>query len=290
MRGPAPWLQDHWDWRAAGNFMFGGAGTGLLLFGGLGLLHGLGYWPIGLVGLACVGAGLSLVWLEIGKPLRALHVFFHPRTSWMTREGIVAVPLFACGAAAVLLGGGGAAVAPAALAMVLLFCQGRILFASKGIPAWRHRLTPWLIIVTGLTEGAGLYAWMAPLVLTGTIGWIDTALLALVAVRAILWWQFRQALKADGAPSGTWAALARLNAPLLIVGHVVPAALLLIAYGAGELALPLQALAGLLAFAGGWQFKFALVTRAAFNQGFAVPRMPARGGGRSAPGVKPGWN
>ena len=290
MRGPAPWLQDHWDWRAAGNFMFGGTGTGLLIFGALGLLHDLAYWPIGLVGLACVGAGLSLVWLEIGKPLRALHVFFHPHTSWMTREGLVALPLFACGAAAVFLGWRWAAFATGALALVFLFCQGRILYASKGIPAWRHRLTPWLIIVTGLTEGAGFYTWLAPLVLMGTIGWIDTALLALIALRIALFWMFRMAMRDEGAPSGTLAALARMSTPFQIVGHAVPAALLLIAYGAGDLALPLQALAGLLAFVSGWQFKFALVTRAAFNQGFALPRMPARGGGRSAPGVKPGWS
>ena len=42
---------------------------------------------------AFIGAGLTCVWLEIGRPLRAINVFFHPQTSWMTREGIVAVPI-----------------------------------------------------------------------------------------------------------------------------------------------------------------------------------------------------
>jgi hypothetical protein len=43
------------------------------------------------------------------------------------------------------------------------------------------------------------------------------------------------------------------------------------------LALALQALAGLLAAAGGALFKFMLVTRAGFNQGFALPHLPVRG-------------
>jgi phenylacetyl-CoA:acceptor oxidoreductase 26-kDa subunit len=36
-------------------------------------------------------------------------------------------------------------------------------------------------------------------------------------------------------------------------------------------------LAGLAALATGWQFKVALITRAAYNQGFALPHLPVRG-------------
>ena len=32
--GPNPWLQQHWDWRAATNFIFGGAGAGLIFAAG----------------------------------------------------------------------------------------------------------------------------------------------------------------------------------------------------------------------------------------------------------------
>jgi phenylacetyl-CoA:acceptor oxidoreductase 26-kDa subunit len=39
--------------------------------------------------------------------------------------------------------------------------------------------------------------------------------------------------------------------------------------------LPLAA--GALALAGGWWFKYTLVTRAGFNQGFALPVLPVRG-------------
>ncbi|MCC6212898.1 MAG: phenylacetyl CoA, partial [Burkholderiales bacterium] len=33
--GPKPWVQQHWDWRAATNFMLGGAGAGLIFAAGL---------------------------------------------------------------------------------------------------------------------------------------------------------------------------------------------------------------------------------------------------------------
>ena len=57
------------------------------------------------------------------------------------------------------------------------------------------------------------------------------------------------------------------------LGTAAPLALALAAYWFAEAAL----LAGLAAIASGWWLKFALVTRAAFNQGFALPRLPVRG-------------
>jgi len=88
--GPKPWIQLHWDVRAAFNFILGGTGGGFLLFAA--------FVPAGqpssraalLLGLALVAAGLASVWLEIGRKLRGLHVFLNPFTSWMTRESFVA--------------------------------------------------------------------------------------------------------------------------------------------------------------------------------------------------------
>jgi phenylacetyl-CoA:acceptor oxidoreductase subunit 2 len=56
---------------------------------------------------------------------------------------------------------------------------------------------------------------------------------------------------------GTVAALA-----LAFAGYWVPAA---------------APLAGAAALATGWWLKYALVTRASFNQGFALPHLPVRG-------------
>ena len=76
-------LQKHWDIRAALNFMLGGSGAGLMIWIALAQAPST---PAILLALGLVGTGLGAVWLEIGRELRALHVFFNPRTSWMSRE------------------------------------------------------------------------------------------------------------------------------------------------------------------------------------------------------------
>jgi phenylacetyl-CoA:acceptor oxidoreductase subunit 2 len=71
----------------------------------------------------------------------------------------------------------------------------------------------------------------------------------------------------------------------------VPVVLILVArsFAAPDVAAALQVVAGLSAFATGWCFKFILVRRAAYNQGFALTRTPVRGAGVAGPAVKPGW-
>ena len=100
--GPTPWQQTAWDWRAAGNFMAGGAGSGVVVFAALSGLLGRAAPAQFACGSALVVIGLVCVWFEIGRPWRALHVFFHPKRSWMSREAFVAALLVPCGVAAAL--------------------------------------------------------------------------------------------------------------------------------------------------------------------------------------------
>ena len=268
--GPKPWLQRHWDVRAATNFMLGGTGSGLLVATAL-AAHAAPAWrPLVALGLALVALGLGAVWLEIGRKLRALHVFFNPFTSWMTRESFTALVLFALGLTALALGRAWLAQATGAAALAFVFCQGRILRASKGIPAWRTAgITP-LIMATGLAEGSGLY-----LLVSGGTGRAALGLfvLALVA-RAFAWRSYRANLGA-GRPLEALEPSARW---LLNLGTLAPLVLLLARFIAPPLAPAAAMLAGAAALAAGWHFKFTLVTRAAFNQGFALPRLPVRGG------------
>ena len=225
----APWHQSNWDLRAAGNFVFGGAGTGLLILAGIGHAFGAAYSLPALIGLACVGAGLLCVWAEIGRPLRALNVYRHPQTSWMTREAIVAPFLFASGLAAVWSGSQVLIWATAALALAYLTCQAQMIKASRGVPAWRSpRMVP-LAMLTGLCEGAGL----AILVAAATadhayLKWLDVFLLALVFARGLAWYAYRSGLQHEGAPTKSLTALSRIELPFAIIGNWAPLALLFI--------------------------------------------------------------
>lgn len=274
-------LQTNWDRRAAGNFVFGGTGSGLLFLGALGV-GGLAPAALLLPALLLVGLGLSLVWAELGRPLRALHVFFHPQTSWMTREAVVAVVLFALGGLALLLGSRILVTLTGLAGLAFLFCQGRILFAAKGIPAWRAPLAPWLVIASGLTEGAALAGILAVLGFGSGTG-VAGVLLVLLLVRAGLWVVYRGGLLGAGVPATTRAVLDALNLPLQLAAHTLPALLLLTALASPGLQPGALLLGGLLALAGGWYLKYSLVTRAAQVQGFDLgplfsgstpPRLP----------------
>ncbi len=283
--GVAPWLQGHWDWRAAGNFMGGGAGAGLFLFAALAAMFAGGsLLPAGLVALGLVGAGLFLVWLEIGRALRFLNVFRQPQRSWMTREAMVAAPFALIGLAALAFGSANLGLLAAATGLVFLYCQARIVEQSKGIPAWRIQAIVPLIIATGLTEGGGLFV-----LLGGAATWGGMAVLLLIGLRFLAWRAYRGALDREGAPAATLTELDRMTLPFELGGHVLPAALIVFALLIPPVTTIFVVLGGLAAFAGGWLFKFVLVTKAAYNQGYAVNHMPARGAGASGPGIKPGW-
>jgi phenylacetyl-CoA:acceptor oxidoreductase subunit 2 len=250
------WLQRHWDARAALNFMLGGAGSGLLAAGALASVPGK---AIVLAALALIALGLGAVWLEIGRKLRAAHVFLNPFTSWMTRESFAAAVLFVLGLLFVLLSNRVFLYGAALSAASFLWCQARILRASKGIPSWRAPEVVPLIVFTGLAEGAGL----------GLFFSAEDAMLALFALavvaRLIAWRRYGAAVKS--------AALASAGKAMAWIGTSLALLLAFAAYFVEGIA----PLAGIAALAGGWRLKFALVTRASFNQGYSLPRLPVRG-------------
>jgi phenylacetyl-CoA:acceptor oxidoreductase subunit 2 len=280
-----PRLQQNWDLRAALNFICGGMGGGLLFWAGLAALGGGEFRPLLLLGLALVGIGLTSVWFEIGRPWRALNVFRHAKSSWMTREAMVAMLLFALGLAAL------ARPAPALFLLTglvggfFVYSQGRILRANKGIPAWRHPACLPLLVATGLAEGAGLLT-IAALVLPGLAPAVYVLAL-LLAVRFFAWRRYLAAQRLS-APQGALAAFAAIEGRFVSIGHLAPAVLAVAATTAG---LPvLAAVAGLLVVGAGAWFKYTLICRAAYSQGFALPRMPSRGRGEPGPAIRTGWN
>jgi phenylacetyl-CoA:acceptor oxidoreductase subunit 2 len=258
--GPRPWQQTSWDWRAAANFMLGGTGAGLIIAAGF--VQDETHYPV-MLALLLVAAGLGAVWLEIGRKLRAVHVFFNPFTSWMTRESFAALLLFFFSFVGLFIDSKAALVAAALAALAFVYCQGRILRAAKGIPAWRAPEVVPLVLTTSLAEGAGLALLFHP----------DSFALALFVValigRALAWSGYRAALKQPASR----AALESAGKALVQIGTLVPLALVL-----GGIFQPQAAiLAAIAAILAGWWFKFVLVTRAALNQGFALPQLPVRG-------------
>jgi phenylacetyl-CoA:acceptor oxidoreductase subunit 1 len=289
-RGVEPSLQKHWDWKAAGNFICGGIGSGLFIVTAIASLRYVEPIPLGWVALAFVALGLFCVLLKIGRPMRSIYVLRQPRRSWMAREAWVAAVFFPLASLALWLQSPSMLLVAAMLAIGFLFCQAMILKAAKGIPAWRGSWIVPLLIATGLAEGSGLFlAAVASFATLQPLADVVAGIaIVLVVLRAWIWQSYQSALKADGAPSRTFAEFAAYRPWLFASGLGVP----VVAIVAGmAVAVPaLLAVAGLCIAVTGVVLKFMLVVRASFNQGFALVYTPRRGAGIGGSAVKPGWS
>ena len=290
-KGVEPRHQQHWDWKAAGNFLCGGAGSGLFAFAALSGLAGAPFVPLGLVSLGIVAIGLFVLMFKIGRPLRFLNVLRQPQRSWMSREAWIAAVFFPLALLSLWMESVPLATAAGIVGLLFLFAQAMILKEAKGIPAWRSpRIVP-LIVMTGLAEGAGLFVAANALLSTPSqLAHIAAAVLAAVAlVRHLAWRTYIGGLEAEGAPTQTLEILGRYRRGFFTWGLAAPMALLALGFVFQNVARPLFVIAGLVVFATGWALKFILVTRAAYNQGFAIQRKRVLGSGIAKAVVKPGW-
>jgi sulfite dehydrogenase (quinone) subunit SoeC len=163
-----------------------GMGYGLLFWAAVGALAGAS--PRALLagvalGLLCTTAGLLSSLGHLGKPGRAWRAFSQWRTSWLSREGVVAVatyvPALALGAAllpgmlsgeaqgtpvTLALAGTVAAAALLLLAPLTVACTAMIYASLPPIPAWRHRaVVPGYLLFALVTGGATMAALHAAL-------------------------------------------------------------------------------------------------------------------------------
>lgn len=210
---------------------FSGAGYGLLAWLGawiaLSILRGQASPALTgvqlaalLLGLLLSTAGLLASLGHLGKPLRAWRAFSQWRTSWLSREGVMAiatlVPALVVGALLVwaapgpatapLLAISGVVLALCALATVA--CTAMIYASLKPIPAWRHPLVlPVYLLFALLTGLALLFALM--LAMPGHRG-PDAMLLMLAIVAALLValkWLYWYQTDRDGLPGSRAAAI-----------------------------------------------------------------------------------
>jgi DMSO reductase anchor subunit len=169
-----------------------GAGYGLLVWLGvhyawhpLPLHRGTAMFPLG-AGLALATIGLSSSVFHLGQPQRAWRAFSQWKTSWLSREGILAlsalIPALLLGWL-VWNGDSGAlsrvaAIALAATSLATVACTAMIYVSLKPVPAWGHRL-----VLPGYLLFAMLNGWLLLACMTSHApvrGLLVAALLALV--------------------------------------------------------------------------------------------------------------
>ncbi|QDB99835.1 DmsC/YnfH family molybdoenzyme membrane anchor subunit [Mesorhizobium sp. 8] len=139
-----------------------GLGYGLTVMLGLGLLDPAAIatkvaWG---AALAAIGGGLLSSTLHLSNPQRAWRAFSQWRSSWLSREGVMAVVTFVplLLTAWVCVIEGRQAVVPglvgAVLSLCTVFCTAMIYASLKSVDAWHTRLTPACYLLFSLSGGA----------------------------------------------------------------------------------------------------------------------------------------
>lgn len=206
---------------------FSGAGYGLLTWLALGRLSG--NWVFGpydgvvscIVGLVLVTAGLLSSSLHLGHPERAWRAFSQWRTSWLSREGVVAVLTYP---AALLFTAGWipgllppelmpiSALATAIMCMLTVVCTGMIYASLKTIPRWHNGWVVPVYVLLSLASG-GLLC-LLTLVSAGRASML--ALMMILLVLLLTWgtkwlyWQFIDGQKPE-SNAGTATGLGRFG-------------------------------------------------------------------------------
>jgi DMSO reductase anchor subunit len=148
-----------------------GAGYGLLIWLAAGLALGLLPWtpPLGVVGLglalALITIGLLASMFHLGRPARAWRALSQWRSSWLSREGLIALVTY-LPAAALGIGwvfgviSAGQTVAAAWLtivcALLTLCCTGMIYASLPTIRAWHQPLVVPIYVALALGTGGVL--------------------------------------------------------------------------------------------------------------------------------------
>lgn len=138
-----------------------GLGYGLAVALGLGLLDPMATATriAHVLSLGLIAAGLMSSTLHLGNPQRAWRAFSQWRSSWLSREGVMAVITFLPLAASAwfsLFAGSyvpALGLAGAALSLVTVYCTAMIYASLKSVQAWHTPLTPISYLLFSLAGG-----------------------------------------------------------------------------------------------------------------------------------------
>ena len=195
-----------------------GAGYGLLVwlgvFGAIGFLPPDRWFGVTAFGLAfgLVTAGLLSSTFHLGHPERAWRALTQWKTSWLSREGVVAVLTYIpTGLYAIVWvflernDGVFAALglAGAVLSLVTVWCTAMIYASLKTIQRWSHKLVPPVYLALGVATGSLLLALMVRIFGHPSTG-IDAVALAAVALAAglkLAYWNMIRKTRSESTTS-----------------------------------------------------------------------------------------
>jgi sulfite dehydrogenase (quinone) subunit SoeC len=162
-----------------------------------------------LLGFVLVSSGLLSSTLHLGKPLRAWRAFSQWRTSWLSREGVLAIACFIPATLwiaqyyfqhdfipyAVL------AIFLAALSVATVACTAMIYASLKPIPAWQHDYVVPIYLLFALLTGGLLGTALAPAQPRDSVELLSFGFILLAILLAMLKKRYWKDIDAQALPS-----------------------------------------------------------------------------------------
>jgi DMSO reductase anchor subunit len=175
-----------------------GLGFGLAAILGLGLIMAPTpqWWVIyNGVALALIGAGVLSSTLHLGHPERAWRAMTQWRSSWLSREGVLAalttIILFGFAAEGYAEGHGNLkiGIAVALLSLATIWSTAMIYASLKTVARWHHPLTPFVFVGYAISGGLVLAAALDALAHGGISLLAQPALMGLIstAIVTMIW-------------------------------------------------------------------------------------------------------
>ena len=213
-----------------------GAGYGLLMWMlhfqifGHNTINMMELFVIGFVGLTLVTLGLLSSTLHLANPKNAWRSFSRFRTSWLSREGVLAVlfyPVILGYALLLWLNDGQLtglamvlAIVCALLAFAIVICTGMIYASLKPIRQWHNPLTTPLYVLFSLMSGSLLLA-LLHLALYGSLSklLLICFVVSLLITAAVKFCYFVVIGKPDGSTINTATGFSQAQVRLLDAGH-----------------------------------------------------------------------
>ena len=166
--------------------VFSGLGFGMLAFLGLGKpdVSGFTAFIFFFIAYALAVGGLISSTFHLGNPQRALKAFSQWKTSWLSREGCLAVAtllvmgLYAIGVIFFNTRIGLLGLLGAALAFCTVIGTSMIYGQIKTVPRWHHWTTPLIYIGYAMTGGA---------LMTGQLRIATAGLVTIGALQVVAW-------------------------------------------------------------------------------------------------------
>jgi DMSO reductase anchor subunit len=175
-----------------------GLGYGLAVMLGLDLLDAdssaarIGH----VLALLLIGFGLTSSLLHLGNPQRAWRALSQWRSSWLSREGVLAILTFApllAGAWFSLFEGvyrAPVAILSVAGSLATVYCTSMIYASLRSVDGWNTPLTSLCYLLFSLAGGAGLASALASgaaLGAAGELAWVAMAFVAIAWLAKIAW-------------------------------------------------------------------------------------------------------